>query len=83
MWTSSTPCTFSCVTGRPQPTSIKTRQCLSGVLRRLADNVRGLLAIADGCGEEWDSRAREAVTALREEGMARGAHRPSSSGTGC
>ena len=24
-----------------------------GVLRRFADNVRGLLAIADSCGEEW------------------------------
>ena len=38
-----------------------------GVLRRLADNVRGLLAIADSCGEEWGFRAREAITALREK----------------
>ena len=37
-----------------------------GVLRRLADNVRGLLAIADSCGGEWGSRAREAVMALLE-----------------
>ena len=38
-----------------------------GVLRRFADNVRGLLAIADSCGEEWGRRAREAVTALLEK----------------
>ncbi len=38
-----------------------------GVLRRFADNVRGLLAIADSCGEEWGHRAREAVTILLEK----------------
>ena len=38
-----------------------------GVLRRFADNVKGLLAIADSCGEEWGCRAREAVTALLEK----------------
>jgi Protein of unknown function (DUF3631) len=38
-----------------------------GVLRRLADNVKGLLAIADSCGEAWGRRAREAVTALLEK----------------
>ena len=38
-----------------------------GVLRRFADNVKGLLAIADSCGEEWGRRAREAVTALLEK----------------
>jgi hypothetical protein len=37
-----------------------------GVLRRFADNVKGLLAIADSCGEAWGRRAREAVTALLE-----------------
>jgi hypothetical protein len=36
----------------------------AGVLRRLADNARGLLAIADSCGEEWGYRAREAVMFL-------------------
>jgi Protein of unknown function (DUF3631) len=35
-----------------------------GVLRRFADNVRGLLAIADSCSEGWGRRAREAVTVL-------------------
>ena len=38
-----------------------------GVLRRFADNTRGLLAIADSCGEEWGYRARAAVTALLEK----------------
>jgi Protein of unknown function (DUF3631) len=38
-----------------------------GVLRRFADNVKGLLAIADSCGEAWGRRAREAVTALLEK----------------
>jgi hypothetical protein len=35
-----------------------------GVLRRYADNVRGLLSIADSCGPEWGRRAREAITFL-------------------
>jgi hypothetical protein len=35
-----------------------------GVIRRHADNVRGLLSIADSCGSEWGRRAREAVTFL-------------------
>jgi hypothetical protein len=39
----------------------------AGVERRFADNVRGLLAIADSCGEGWGRRAREAVTALLEK----------------
>jgi hypothetical protein len=38
-----------------------------GVLRRFADNARGLLAIADSCGEEWGRRAREAITILLEK----------------
>jgi hypothetical protein len=32
-----------------------------GVVLRFADNVKGLLAIADSCSEEWGSRARAAV----------------------
>jgi hypothetical protein len=39
----------------------------SGVLRRSADNVRGLLAVADACGPEWERRAREALTFLLEK----------------
>jgi len=38
-----------------------------GVIRRFADNVRGLLSIADSCGPEWGRRAREAVTFLLEK----------------
>jgi Protein of unknown function (DUF3631) len=38
-----------------------------GVQRRFADNVRGLLAIADNCGPEWSRRAREAAVFLLEK----------------
>jgi len=38
-----------------------------GVLRRFANNVCGLLSIADFCGAEWGRRAREAVTFLLEK----------------
>jgi Protein of unknown function (DUF3631) len=33
----------------------------AGMIRRFADNARGLLSIADSCGPEWGRRAREAV----------------------
>jgi hypothetical protein len=36
----------------------------AGVIRRFADNARGLLSIADSCGPEWSRRAREAMTFL-------------------
>jgi Protein of unknown function (DUF3631) len=39
----------------------------AGRLRRAVDNVKGILAIADSCGEEWGRRAREAVTILLEK----------------
>ena len=39
----------------------------AGVIRRSADNVRGLLSIADSCGPEWGQRARDAVTVLLEK----------------
>jgi hypothetical protein len=35
-----------------------------GVIRRFADNARGLLSIADSCGQEWGQKAREAITFL-------------------
>jgi Protein of unknown function (DUF3631) len=38
-----------------------------GVIRRSADNARGLLSIADACGPEWGRRARAAVTWLLEK----------------
>jgi hypothetical protein len=36
----------------------------AGVIRRYADNVRGLLAIAHSCGPEWEQWACEAITVL-------------------
>jgi hypothetical protein len=41
-----------------------------GVTHRFADNVRGLLAIADSCGPEWGQRAREAILFLLEKEQA-------------
>jgi hypothetical protein len=35
-----------------------------GVITRYADNIRGLLAIADSCGTQWGERAREAISVL-------------------
>jgi hypothetical protein len=49
------------------------------VLHRFADNVRGLLAIADRLWRGVGYRAREAVTALLEK---ESAHKRSSFGTG-
>jgi hypothetical protein len=40
---------------------------MPGLIRRSADNARGLLAIADSCGPEWGRRARAAVTFLLEK----------------
>jgi hypothetical protein len=36
------------------------------LMRRSADNARGLLAVADSCGPEWGRRAREALAFLFE-----------------
>jgi hypothetical protein len=36
------------------------------MLGRFADNVRGLLAVADKCGVEWGRRAREAIMVMFE-----------------
>jgi Protein of unknown function (DUF3631) len=38
----------------------------AGVMTRYADNMRGLLSVADDCGEEWGRRARAALTVLLE-----------------
>ncbi len=38
-----------------------------GVIARDADNIRGLLAIADDCGGEWPQRARAALMVLLEQ----------------
>jgi hypothetical protein len=39
----------------------------AGVIRRFADDARGLLAIADSCSAEWGRRAREAMVFLLEK----------------
>jgi Protein of unknown function (DUF3631) len=39
----------------------------AGVITRYADNIRGLLSVADDCGEEWGQRARTALTILLEK----------------
>jgi hypothetical protein len=39
----------------------------AGVITRYADNMRGLLSVADSCGEEWGQRARAALMALLEQ----------------
>ena len=40
------------------------------LVARDADNVRGLVAIADSCGGEWPRRAREAMLVLFEQQQA-------------
>jgi hypothetical protein len=48
----------------------------SGLIRRFADNARGLLAVADSCGLEWGLRAREALAAFAESSSRRTCSRP-------
>ncbi len=38
-----------------------------GIMRRSADNLRSLFAVADACGGEWPRRAREAAVVLLGE----------------
>ena len=37
---------------------------MTKLLRRAADNARGLLAVADSCGPNWGQQARDALTAF-------------------
>jgi Protein of unknown function (DUF3631) len=46
----------------------------AGLLRRFADNVRGLISVADSCGREWGRIAREAVLVLSEQEKAKRPH---------
>jgi hypothetical protein len=46
----------------------------SGLLRRFADNVRGLIAVADSCSPEWGRLARDAVMVLAEKEKAERPH---------
>jgi uncharacterized protein DUF3631 len=39
----------------------------AGVITRYADNVRGLLSVADNCGADWGQRARTALMVLLEK----------------
>jgi Protein of unknown function (DUF3631) len=39
----------------------------AGIIGRDADNIRGMLAVADDCGGEWPWRAREAFMILLEQ----------------
>jgi hypothetical protein len=42
----------------------------AGMIRRFADDARGLLSIADSCSPEWARRAREALLLLLEQAKA-------------
>jgi hypothetical protein len=46
----------------------------SGLIRRFADNARGLLAVADSCGEKWGRRAREALATFADHEKAAQMH---------
>ena len=46
----------------------------AGVIRRIADNVRGLISVADSCGPGWGKIAREAVLVLSEQERAERPH---------
>jgi hypothetical protein len=46
----------------------------TGLIRRLADNARGLLAVADSCGPEWSKLARDAVMIFADRERAEQPH---------
>jgi hypothetical protein len=46
----------------------------AGLIRRLADNARGLLAVADSCSPEWGKKAREALMVYAEREKAEKPH---------
>ena len=39
----------------------------AGMIRRFADDARGLLSVADACSPEWGQRARAALVFLLEK----------------
>jgi hypothetical protein len=45
-----------------------------GLIRRFADNARGLLAIADACGPEWSKLARDAIMVFSDREKAEQPH---------
>jgi hypothetical protein len=46
----------------------------AGLIRRFADNARGLLAVADSCGPEWGRLARDAVMVFSDREKAEQPH---------
>jgi hypothetical protein len=46
----------------------------TGLIRRLADNARGLLAVADSCSPEWGKKARKALMVYAERENAEKPH---------
>ena len=48
---------------------------MTKLLRRAADNARGLLAVADSCGPNWGQQARDALAAFAARDTAALPHR--------
>jgi hypothetical protein len=46
----------------------------AGLIRRFADNARGLLAVADACGPEWSKLARDAIMVFSDREKAEQPH---------
>ena len=46
----------------------------TGLIRRFADNVRGLLAVADACGPDWSKLARDAIMVFSDREKAEQPH---------
>ena len=46
----------------------------TGLIRRFADNARGLLAVADACGPDWSKLARDAIMVFSDREKAEQPH---------
>jgi hypothetical protein len=46
----------------------------TGLIRRFADNTRGLLAVADACGPDWSKLARDAIMVFSDREKAEQPH---------
>jgi hypothetical protein len=46
----------------------------AGLIRRFADNARGLLAVADACGPDWSKLARDAIMVFSDREKAEQPH---------
>src|SRR5262249_11558986 len=47
---------------------------VTGLIRRFADNARGLLAVADACGPDWSKLARDAIMVFSDREKAEQPH---------